>query len=169
MANMGCARISVCLLIMKILPGTVAKRAALGFAIVTGLWTISGVLVTAFPCRLPDPWNFLVWETAVEQRRKCINLVKFVNYIGVTNIVVEIVLIIIPLVVWNLRLSAGRSISVSCMFLSRLRYVPPHIPCALLISSVWLPLCLLNYASSTATSTPKTSPTTTGAQVSASN
>ncbi|KAF2279114.1 uncharacterized protein EI97DRAFT_440579 [Westerdykella ornata] len=114
-ANMGCARISVCLLIMKILPGRIAKCAALGFAIFSGLWTFSGVMVTVFPCPFPQPWHFL--------GKQCIDVISFINYIGITNIVVEVILVIIPLVVWNIRLSAGRSISVSSVFLSRLSVV----------------------------------------------
>lgn len=112
-ANMGCSRISVCLLVKKILPGSCAKRTACAFAVFSLLWTISGILVTAFPCSLPNPWNIL--------QNKCINVVKFVNYVGITNIVVEVFLVMIPLFVWNLRLSAGRSVSVSCVFLARLR------------------------------------------------
>lgn len=116
-ANMGCARISVCLLIKKILPGNIPSTTALVFAGFTVLWTISGVLVTAFPCSLPNPWQF-------DPGKKCIDLVKWINYVGITNIVVEILLVSIPLCVWNLRCSAGRRVSVSMVFLARLRFVP---------------------------------------------
>lgn len=114
-ANMGCARISVCLLIKKILPGTNAKYTAIVFAVFSALWTVSGVFVTAFPCTPPNPWE--------SQGKRCFNLLKFVNYIGITNIVVEVLLVSIPLFVWNLRLTAGRRLSVSACFLSRLSIV----------------------------------------------
>ncbi|KAF2679779.1 hypothetical protein K458DRAFT_393619 [Lentithecium fluviatile CBS 122367] len=115
-ANMGCARISVCLLIKKILPGSIASTSVMVFAGFTVLWTISGVFVTAFPCSVPNPWQF-------DFGKKCINLVKWINYVGITNIVVEILLVAIPLVVWNLRTSAGRRLSVSLLFLARLSVV----------------------------------------------
>lgn len=115
-ANMGCSRISVCLVIRKVLPGRVPKYAALGFAAFTALWMVSGVLVTAFACSLPHPWNFI-------HNTKCYDVITFVNYIGVTNIVVEIILVVIPLVVWNVRLSASRRVSVSLVFLARLSVV----------------------------------------------
>lgn len=112
-ANMGCTRISVCLVIRKVLPGSVPKYTALAFAGFTALWTVSGVLVTAFACHMPHPWQFV-------GNHKCYDVVAFVNYIGITNIVVEVLLVIIPLVVWNLRISATRRVSVSLVFLARL-------------------------------------------------
>ncbi|KAF2029803.1 hypothetical protein EK21DRAFT_112479 [Setomelanomma holmii] len=115
-ANMGCSRISVCLLIRKVLPGMVPKYTALVFAGFTAIWTVSGVLVTAFACNLPKPWNFL-------GNQHCYDVVAFVNYIAITNIVVEVLLVTIPLVVWNVRLSARKRISVSLVFLARLSVV----------------------------------------------
>ncbi|KAF1850297.1 uncharacterized protein K460DRAFT_270336 [Cucurbitaria berberidis CBS 394.84] len=92
---MGCARISVCLVIRKVLPGVVAKYTALVFASFTAIWTVSGVLVSAFPCNLPNPWRFT-------GAHNCYDLVAFVNYVGITNIVVEVLLVMIPLFIWNL-------------------------------------------------------------------
>ncbi|KAF2795416.1 hypothetical protein K505DRAFT_239928 [Melanomma pulvis-pyrius CBS 109.77] len=106
---MGCARISLCILIKQILPGNTAKYTAMVFAGFTALWTVSGVLVTAFPCSFPNPWQFL-------PGKKCFELVKFVNYVGITNIVVEVLLVMIPLFVWNLRLTAGRRVSYDFTF-----------------------------------------------------
>lgn len=113
-ANMGCARISVCLVIRDVLPGIVAKYTALVFAGFTAIWTVSGVLVNAFPCALPAPWRFT-------EGHNCYDVVAFINYIGITNIVVEVILVMIPLFIWNVRLSAGRRVSVSLVFLARLR------------------------------------------------
>jgi hypothetical protein len=113
-ANMGCSRISVCLLIRKILPGVVPKYTALVFAGFTSIWMVSGIIVTAFACGLPHPWKFL-------ENTKCYNAIAFVNYLAVTNIVVEVLLVAIPLVVWNVRISTRRQASVSLVFLARLR------------------------------------------------
>jgi hypothetical protein len=93
-----------------------ARTTALLFAAVTALWTVTGVLVAAFSCSLPNPWQ---WGDG----KKCGDVASWVNYLGSTNIVVEILLILIPLCLWNVRTSAGRRISVSLLFLSRLRYV----------------------------------------------
>jgi hypothetical protein len=116
-ASMGCSRISVCLLIKKILPGTVPRYTALAFVGFTAIWMISGMLVTAFACKLPHPWNFI-------RESGCYDVVAFMNYIGITNIIVEVLLVILPLVVWNVRISATRRTSVSLVFLARLRYGP---------------------------------------------
>ncbi|KAF2741798.1 hypothetical protein M011DRAFT_377932, partial [Sporormia fimetaria CBS 119925] len=118
-ANMGLSRISMCLFIPRILPGTGARFAALTFAVFSALWAVSGVLVTIFPCSFPHPWEF------VGIMNRCIDLNSFINYIGITNIVQEFALILLPLLVWNLRLSWGRTVSVSLVFLSRLSVVTP--------------------------------------------
>ncbi|KAF2439639.1 hypothetical protein P171DRAFT_436271 [Karstenula rhodostoma CBS 690.94] len=115
-ASMGCARISLCLLIKDILPGSVARFTALGFAAFTALWTVTGVLVAAFLCPSPNPWQR-------GNGKKRLEISSWVNYVGSTNIVVEILLIMIPLCVWNVRTSAGRRIYVSLLFVSRLSVV----------------------------------------------
>jgi hypothetical protein len=118
-ANMGCSRISVCLLIRKVLPGVVPRYTALVFAGFTSVWMVSGILVMAFACNLPHPWNFV-------ENTKCLDVFAFVNYIAITNIVVEVLLVVIPLVVWNVRISTRRQASVSFVFLARLRQEPEH-------------------------------------------
>ena len=111
---MGCARLSVCFLIRKILPGVVARCTVLVFACLTSIWTVTGIIVAIFACRLPTPWKFMQFDT-------CYNVVAFVNYIGITNIILEVLLVMVPLFIWNVRLSAGKRASVSLMFLTRLR------------------------------------------------
>ncbi|KAF2635635.1 hypothetical protein P280DRAFT_553688 [Massarina eburnea CBS 473.64] len=115
-ANMGCARMSLCALIKKVLPGRIPRSTACVFIWFTLLWTASGVLVVTFHCSLPHPWKFL-------GNSKCIDIVKWVNYVCITNIVVEVLLVMIPLIVWNLRTSAGKRLSVSLLFLTRLSIV----------------------------------------------
>lgn len=112
--NMGCARLSLCILIKNIIPGSIARITALIFATFTALWTASGVLVTLFACSPPHPWQR-------KDNKACIDIVSWVNYVGATNIITEILLISIPLCIWNVRASAGRRMSVSLLFLSRLR------------------------------------------------
>lgn len=112
---MGCSRLSACLLIRKVLPGLVARYTALVFAAFTALWTITGMLASAFPCSLPTPWRFM-GDT------DCFDMVAFANYIAITNVVAEVLLVLIPLCLWNVRLSARRRTAVSLVFLARLRY-----------------------------------------------
>jgi hypothetical protein len=83
------------------------------FAGFTAIWTIVGVFVTAFACSLPNPWNFVM-------NKKCIDVVAFVNYVSITNIVSEVLLILVPLAIWNVRMSKTRTATVSLVFLSRL-------------------------------------------------
>ncbi|KAF1969253.1 hypothetical protein BU23DRAFT_429164, partial [Bimuria novae-zelandiae CBS 107.79] len=101
---MGCARISLCWLIKSMLPGRTARITAFIFATFTALWTISGVLVASFSCSLPNPWQ---WSDS----KTCIDARSWVNYVGSTNIIVEVLLISIPLCIWNIRTSAGRRMS----------------------------------------------------------
>lgn len=114
--NLGCARVSLCLVIRKVLPDYTSKTTTSVFIVFAGLWTLSALLVSAFPCSLPNPWQF-------DEGKKCIDLVKWVNYIGITNIVIEVLLVSIPLIFWNLRTSAGQRITASLLFLARLSIV----------------------------------------------
>jgi len=107
---------SVCFLIMKILPGTLATYTTLIFAGFIFIWTIVGVIVTAFACKLPNPWNFLRAEDCIDPR-------AFVNYISISNIVLESLLVLIPLAIWNVRMSKSQTATVSLVFMARLRSV----------------------------------------------
>jgi hypothetical protein len=113
---MGCARISMCLVIRKLLPGVVVRYTVLFFAGFNAIWTMSGVLAQAFPCKLPTPWRFT-------DPHECFDAMTFQNYVGISSIVLELLLVLLPLFFWNVRLSASRSVSVSLVFLARLRSV----------------------------------------------
>ncbi|KAF2825458.1 hypothetical protein CC86DRAFT_43418 [Ophiobolus disseminans] len=111
-ANMGCARLSICILIHKILPGRIPHYTTVAFGTFTALWTVVGIFVTAFACHLPHPWSFV-------QNAHCINVVAFVNYVSVTNIISEVLLILIPLAVWNVGMSRSRTAGVGVVFAVR--------------------------------------------------
>ena len=113
LANMGCSRISVCFLVKKILPGERATRFMWYLTIFSMLWVLSGIFVTAFPCSVPRPWDFF-------RGSGCINVKTWINYVGISNIIIEVIVVSVPLFVWNLRLSAGKKVSISLVFLSRL-------------------------------------------------
>ncbi|KAH8722928.1 hypothetical protein GQ44DRAFT_774455 [Phaeosphaeriaceae sp. PMI808] len=114
--NMGCTRISVWLVIRKILRGTVPKYITLSLASFTGIWAISGVFVAAFPCNLPNSWNFL-------EQKMCYNRVAFVNYIAVTNIILDVLLVIIPLIIWDVQIPIKSRDLVALVFAARLSVV----------------------------------------------
>lgn len=69
-------------------------------------------MVTAFTCSMPDPWNFV-------SNTKCIDVVAFVKYISITNIVSEVLLILGPLAIWNVKMSRAQTGTICSVFLAR--------------------------------------------------
>jgi hypothetical protein len=112
---MGCAKICLSLVMRKLFAGRLFEYTSVILAFFTGGWTISGVIVTAFQCRVPTPWNLLSNE--------CIDTVAFGNYLASTNIATEVLLVLVPLAIWTQDASVGNRLYVSFVFWSRLRYV----------------------------------------------
>jgi hypothetical protein len=143
-------------LIKKVLPGKRVKYTCFGFAILSIVWTLADVLVTLFPCKFPDQWRFL--------EKECIDIFVFIQHVAATNICIEVIIIVMPLLVWNLRISAGRSISVSAVFMSRLLYVPaPRCRRRVLTLPVSSPLYHVSSSISGALVVPRTLRTISGA------
>ena len=113
---MGCAKISISLVMRKLFIGRHFEYTSIILAIFTAGWTISGVLVTGFQCRLPKPWDDL-------RANDCIDIAAFGNYLASTNIVTEILLVLVPLAVWTHGSPVGNRLYVSAVFWSRLRCV----------------------------------------------
>lgn len=111
---MGCAKICLSLAMGKLFTGRLFEYTSVVLAIFTTVWTFSGVVVTVFQCRMPVPWNVLSSE--------CIDSVAFGNYLASTNIATEVLLVLVPLVVWSQDASVGNRLYVSAVFWSRLRY-----------------------------------------------
>lgn len=112
---MGCAKICLSVCVRKLFAGRLFDYTSLTLVIFTSGWTISGIIVTAFQCRMPTPWDVLSSE--------CIDIVAFGNYLTSTNIATEILLVLVPLAIWTQKISVGNRLYVSAVFWSRLRYV----------------------------------------------
>ena len=83
-------------------------------AMFTAGWTISGMLVTSFQCRLPKPWQ-------ADGANDCIDIAAFGNYLASTNMVTECLLVLVPLAVWCRGSPVGNRLYISVVFWSRLR------------------------------------------------
>lgn len=94
----------------------ISRYTTLTFAGFNFIWAIVGILVTAFACKLPNPWNFVRTEDCIDPR-------AFVNYVSISNIVLESLLVLIPLAIWNIRMSMVQTATVSLAFMGRLRSV----------------------------------------------
>jgi hypothetical protein len=117
-ANMGCAKISMALVMQKLFVGRVFEYTSYILALFTAGWTVSGVIVIAFQCHLPTPWD-------LSRTGECIDTVAFGNYLASTNIMTEVLLVLVPLAVWTQKSPVGNRLYVSAAFWSRLRYVHP--------------------------------------------
>lgn len=115
---MGCAKIYLSLIMRKLFTGRLFEYTSVILALFTAGWTISGVVVTAFQCQMPTPWNVL-------NSKECIDTMAFGNYLASTNIATEIMLVLVPLALWMQDNSVGNRLYISAVFWSRLRYVLP--------------------------------------------
>lgn len=113
---MGCAKIYISLVMRRLFTGRLFEYTSSILAVVTAGWTLSGVLVTAFQCRLPAPWDTL-------RINDCIDTIAFGNYLASTNIATEILLVLVPLIIWVKDSPVGNRLYVSAVFWSRLRFV----------------------------------------------
>lgn len=113
---MGCAKISISFVIRKLFTGRLFEHTSVTLALFTAAWTTSGVLVTAFQCRLPTPWR-------VAETDHCIDVAAFGNFLASTNVVTEILLVLVPLAVWARGTAVGNRRYVTAAFISRLRSV----------------------------------------------
>ncbi|KAH6963073.1 hypothetical protein DER45DRAFT_640656 [Fusarium avenaceum] len=77
-------------------------------------WAISGVLITAFQCSLPQPW-------LAENRQQCPNQGPIFVFNGVMIIVTDLALCILPVaMMWEVQTSIRRKIIVMALFGTRL-------------------------------------------------
>ncbi|KAF3037408.1 hypothetical protein E8E11_004495 [Didymella keratinophila] len=114
-ANMGCAKICLSFFMRKLFAGRLFEYTSSILVILTAGWTISGMIVTAFQCRMPIPWDVLSSE--------CIDIIAFGDYLTSTNIATEILLVLVPLAIWTQESSVGNRLYVSAVFWSRLSIV----------------------------------------------
>ncbi|KAI9931265.1 hypothetical protein ASPWEDRAFT_34188 [Aspergillus wentii DTO 134E9] len=78
------------------------------------VWGIIGIFAVAFQCKLPEPWNDLVPS-------RCFNRIAWWNYFEVTNLLIEVVLIVFPiLMILDIQMSTTKKITVIVCFLTRI-------------------------------------------------
>lgn len=116
---MGCAKITMALVLQRLFCDRLFEYTSYVLMLFTALWTISGVLVTAFQCSLPTPWDFV-------RTNECVDILAFGNYLAATNIVTEILLVLVPLAIWTKNAPVGNRLFVSAVFWLRLRFVDPE-------------------------------------------
>ncbi len=102
--------------IQRLFIGRLFECTSYVLALFTAGWTVSGIFVTAFQCRIPTPWDLL-------RTSECVDIVAFGNYLASTNIMTEILLVLVPLAVWTQSAPVGNRLYVSIVFWVRLRYV----------------------------------------------
>ncbi|KAJ4983670.1 hypothetical protein SVAN01_10828 [Stagonosporopsis vannaccii] len=115
-ANMGCAKIAMAMVIRKLFSGCLFEYTSCILAIFTAGWTISGFIVTAFQCRLPTPWDLM-------RTSECVDIVAFGNYLASTNIMTEALLVLVPLAIWVKKTAVGNRLFVSAIFWLRLSVI----------------------------------------------
>ncbi|XPS72934.1 hypothetical protein M3J09_005090 [Ascochyta lentis] len=113
---MGCAKISISLVIRRLFTGRLFEYTSTILGLFTAGWAVSGIIVTAFQCRLPTPWDVL-------ERGHCIDIAAFGNFLASMNIATEVLLVLIPLAVWIKGTSVGNRLYVSATFFSRLSII----------------------------------------------
>jgi len=116
---MGCAKITMALVLQRLFCGRLFEYTSYVLTLFTAFWTISGVLVTAFQCNLPTPWDLV-------RTNECVDILAFGNYLAATNIVTEILLVLVPLAIWTKNTPVGNRLFVSAVFWLRLRFVDPE-------------------------------------------
>lgn len=132
------------LVMQKLFVGRLFEYTSYILAFFTAGWTVSGIIVIAFQCRLPTPWDSL-------RTNECVDIVAFGNYLASTNIVIEVLLVLVPLAVWTQDSPVGNRLYVSAVFWFRLRFV--HTPTFLLGTTLTFLVSLQQSARSCTSST----------------
>jgi hypothetical protein len=66
------------------------------FLVVVALWATSGIFALALQCRLPKPW--------LSAPGTCINQRALYNAIGITNVITDLTLVILPVfMMWKVQ------------------------------------------------------------------
>lgn len=122
-ASLGAAKVSVILLVITLGPQKSFLKCCHGLLALLVLWTVAVVFAQAFQCHLPRPWDI--------QSGVCDNLNALYLGLGVTNVVTDVALIILPVIlVWGVQLPLKKRWEISGVFGVRIMYlgsrpVPP--------------------------------------------
>ncbi|KAL8725749.1 MAG: hypothetical protein Q9166_007149 [cf. Caloplaca sp. 2 TL-2023] len=110
------SNMAVLLLLRTITPIVAHRRIAYTTGIFTILWAGVAEVVLAFQCQVPDTWALL--------RRQCINLSAFWYWFGITQLFLDLVLVLLPwVIVRRVQMSMRRKVVIACFFGTRLTVV----------------------------------------------
>ena len=125
------SKISLLILLRLITPVRLQGQfiSALGAALL--LWGLTALLAAAFQCQVPRVWEILGNQCfhVVSSRPDSFYTihilisiqVSFWNYFGVTNIITEGILVVLPIIIfWNLQMPLVRKIMIVCCFAVRI-------------------------------------------------
>ncbi|KAL8918034.1 MAG: hypothetical protein Q9172_005584 [Xanthocarpia lactea] len=119
--TLGLAKSSVCIHLFKLFPYEASRHLSRALMSLTGIWTITGVFVIAFECKLPTPWS-------ITSNDKCIDLLAFWTYYGIFNIITDIALIALPIsIVIRLQMKASQKAVIIACDASRLSAIIAQI------------------------------------------
>ncbi|CAD6571497.1 MAG: hypothetical protein ASARMPREDX12_008311 [Alectoria sarmentosa] len=86
-------------------------RRALGLLVIA--WGVSGLFAIAFQCPVPDTWQVL--------SQRCFHQVSFWNYLAVSNIVIELALITLPIAILrHVQMHPRRKVTIIACFAARI-------------------------------------------------
>ncbi|KAE8355354.1 hypothetical protein BDV28DRAFT_48871 [Aspergillus coremiiformis] len=108
---------------------TTDHSVAMGLKISTLVWTVVGVIVLVFQCKLPRTWDYLSGQ--------CLNVNAWWDYLGVTNILLESGMILqAMLVIARIQTHTKRKILLVVVFLFRIAVIA-SILCQVIAISKW--------------------------------
>ncbi|KAH7320645.1 hypothetical protein B0I35DRAFT_459425 [Stachybotrys elegans] len=103
-------------LILSLLDITPARGHRIAIAITGGLvsaWMVSSIFIIAFQCPAPDRWDV--------RNRQCTNIIMGRSYIGIMNMLTDVILIALPtVIVLPLNVRIGQRITILCAFWARI-------------------------------------------------
>ncbi|OCK78505.1 hypothetical protein K432DRAFT_427219 [Lepidopterella palustris CBS 459.81] len=112
-ANLGTTRISVFLFIRQITPDPLQNKLAAGLGPLSLVWSVTSIFAASFQCSPSNTWKFL--------NNKCFNRTAFANYIGISNIILELIFILFPsIIIWKLRANKRGKLCATLCFSARL-------------------------------------------------
>ncbi|KAL8808965.1 MAG: hypothetical protein Q9223_003746 [Gallowayella weberi] len=114
--SISLSKVAVLLLLHTITPVIAYRRIAYTTGVITVIWAGVAEVVLAFQCSLPDAWAILGGQ--------CINLSAFWYWFGITQLLLDVILVLLPwVIVRRVQISTHRKAVIVCCFGTRLTVV----------------------------------------------